>query len=89
MSDMEKDRMDIDREGIFDDDAVNEAAQETAQKAAADAVVEKVMPIQEKYNAIIASGRINEILDAGRDYSIKIAAEKYEKVRKAVGFGRI
>lgn len=37
MSDMEKDRMDIDREGIFDDDAVNEAAQETAQKAAADA----------------------------------------------------
>ena len=36
MSDMEKDRMDIDREGIFDDDAVNEAAQETAQKAAAD-----------------------------------------------------
>ena len=27
MSDMEKDRMDIDREGIFDDDAVNEAAQ--------------------------------------------------------------
>ena len=37
MSDMEKDRMDIDREGIFDDDAVNEAAQETAHKAAADA----------------------------------------------------
>ena len=37
MSDMEKDRMDIDREGIFDDDAVNEAVQETAQKAAADA----------------------------------------------------
>ena len=37
MSDMEKDRMDIDREGIFDDDAVNEAAQETVQKAAADA----------------------------------------------------
>jgi tryptophanyl-tRNA synthetase len=47
------------------------------------------MPIQEKYNQIIESGRINEILDAGRDYSIKIAAEKYEKVRKAVGFGRI
>ena len=37
MSDMEKDRMDIDREGIFDDDAVKEAVQETAQKAAADA----------------------------------------------------
>ena len=37
MSEKEKDKMDIDREGIFDDDAVNEAAQETAQKAAADA----------------------------------------------------
>ena len=59
------------------------------KKAAADAVVEKIMPMQEKYNEIINSGRINEILDAGRDYSNKIAAEKYEKVRKAVGFGRI
>ena len=47
------------------------------------------MPMQEKYNEILSSGRINEILDAGRDYSIKIASEKYEKVRKAVGFGRI
>ena len=37
MSDMEKDRMDIDREGIFDDDAVNEAAQDTAAKVDASA----------------------------------------------------
>ena len=59
------------------------------KKATADAVVAKLMPMQEKYNEILSSGRINEILDAGRDYSISIAAEKYEKVRKAVGFGRI
>jgi len=45
--------------------------------------------MQEKYNEIINSGRINDILDAGRDYTIRIASEKYEKVRKAVGFGRI
>ena len=47
------------------------------------------MPVQEEYNKVIESGRINEILDEGREFSNKIAAEKYEQVRKAVGFGRI
>lgn len=32
---------------------------------------------------------IDDILDAGRDYTNEIAKEKYELVRKAVGFGRV
>lgn len=59
------------------------------KKAVADAVVEKVVPFQEKYNEVISSGIINDILDAGRDYTNEIAREKYELVRKAVGFGRV
>ncbi len=59
------------------------------KKAVADAVVEKVVPFQDKYNEVISSGIINDILDAGRDYTNEIAKEKYELVRKAVGFGRI
>ena len=59
------------------------------KKAVADAVVEKVVPFQDKYNEVINSGIINDILDAGRDYTNEIAKEKYELVRKAVGFGRV
>ena len=59
------------------------------KKGGADVVVEKLMPVQENYEKVISSGRIDEILDAGREFSNKIAEEKYERVRKAVGFGRI
>jgi len=59
------------------------------KKAVADAVVEKVVPFQDKYNEVISSGIINDILDTGRDYTNEIAKEKYELVRKAVGFGRV
>ena len=59
------------------------------KKAVADAVVEKVVPFQDKYNEVISSGIIDDILDAGRDYTNEIAKEKYELVRKAVGFGRV
>ena len=59
------------------------------KKAVADAVVNKVVPFQEKYNEVMNSGIIDDILDAGRDYTNEIAKEKYELVRKAVGFGRI
>ena len=31
---------------------------------------------------------IDDALDAGRDFTTKIAKEKYEQIRKAVGYGR-
>ena len=60
----------------------------TLKKEVADVVVDKLLDIQEKYNEYINSGRINEILDKGREKTIKIAKEKYEKVIKKVGLGR-
>ena len=59
------------------------------KKAVAEVLVEKLTAFQDKYNKILASGTIDEILDRGRDYSIEIARAKYEQVRRAVGFGRI
>jgi arginine decarboxylase len=41
-----------------------------------------------RYNDIVSSGLANEVLDAGREKANKIANEKYEQVRKLVGFGR-
>ena len=59
------------------------------KKGVAEVVVPKIVSFQDKYNKIISSGIVDDVLDAGREYSNKIAEEKYEKVRKAVGFGRI
>ena len=60
----------------------------TLKKEVADVVVEKLLDIQNKYNDYINSGKINEILDDGREKTNKIAKEKYEKVLKLVGLGR-
>jgi len=60
----------------------------TLKKEVADVVVEKLLDIQNKYNDYINSGKINKILDDGREKTNKIAKEKYEKVLKLVGLGR-
>ena len=59
------------------------------KKGVAEVVIPKIVSFQDEYNEVISSGIVNDVLDAGREYSNKIAAEKYEMVRKAVGFGRI
>jgi tryptophanyl-tRNA synthetase len=59
------------------------------KKTLAELLVEKLTVIQDNYNRIMSSGIINDALDSGRDYTEKIAREKYEIIRKAVGYGRI
>lgn len=59
------------------------------KKSLAELLVEKLTVIQDNYNRIMSSGIINDALDCGRDYTEKIAREKYEIIRKAVGYGRI
>lgn len=54
----------------------------------ADVVVEKLMVFQEKFHKIMESGLVDEVLDRGRDYANAIAAEKYDTIRRVVGFGR-
>ena len=59
------------------------------KKSLAEILVERLTDIQDKYNRIMASGEINDALDAGRDYTNAIAKEKYDLIRKVVGYGRI
>lgn len=59
------------------------------KRATADALVEKITVFQDKYAKIMADGTVDDALDAGRDFTTKIAAEKYDFIRKLVGFGRI
>ncbi|MGM9878273.1 MAG: tryptophan--tRNA ligase [Bacilli bacterium] len=58
------------------------------KKCVADEVISVVSEIQEKYNKIINSDEIDKILDEGRDYTRKIAKEKYELLKEKMGLGR-
>ena len=58
------------------------------KKAVADIVVEKLMNIQEKYNKIINSKELDDILDNGIKEAKKEAKEKYELMKEKMGLGR-
>ncbi|MGM9834292.1 MAG: tryptophan--tRNA ligase [Bacilli bacterium] len=60
----------------------------TFKSAVADVVVNKLLDIQAKYNEIINSSLLDEILDAGRDKVLKIAETKIKEVYKKVGLIR-
>lgn len=53
----------------------------------ADSIVDELMPIQERYNAIMADKQLlNDTLKAGSEVAGKKAYRKMQKVKKAVGF---
>lgn len=58
------------------------------KKEVADIVVERLTDIQKKYQDIINSNLIDEVLDKGKDIMNKKAKIKYEDVRQKVGLGR-
>jgi len=58
------------------------------KKAVADVVVSTLKEIQTRYNEIMNSGRIDEILDQGLEKTTRIAKAKYEEVVNKVGLGR-
>lgn len=58
------------------------------KKEVADLVVEVLLNIQEKYNNLINSNVIDEILDKGREKTNAMAKEKMEEVFNKVGLGR-
>lgn len=58
------------------------------KKEVADIVVDRLTKIQEKYNEIIHSNLIDEVLDKGKEIMNEQAKLKYEEVRKKVGLGR-
>lgn len=58
------------------------------KKYVADIVCTKLEDIQTKYNTILNSSKLDEILDNGRDITNKLAKEKYEQMKKLMGLTR-
>ena len=56
------------------------------KKIVADTVCKKVRVIQEKYNQIINSNIIDELLEKGKEKTIKEAKEKFELAKNKMGF---
>lgn len=54
----------------------------------ADAVIEVIKQVQDRYNQIINSDEIDKILDNGREITRKIAHDKYELLKEKIGLGR-
>ena len=55
----------------------------------ADAVVETMKPIQERYADIIDSAELDEILDRGAEKASLVANKTLAKAKKAIGLGRV
>ncbi|MDO4377531.1 MAG: tryptophan--tRNA ligase [Erysipelotrichia bacterium] len=55
------------------------------KKEAADIVCDTLAQIQEKYNEVIASGKMEEILKQGAEKANKISYKKLKKVQKKMG----
>lgn len=55
----------------------------------AQAVVQTLQPIQEKYNELINSQELDEILDLGADKARRQADKILAKAKKAMGLGRV
>lgn len=60
----------------------------TFKEDLANVVVNELKPIQEKYNEILSSKQLDDILNKGRDRASLIAGRKISKVYHKVGLGR-
>lgn len=54
----------------------------------AEIVANELIPVQKRYNEILKSDILDQILDEGRDYAIKLAYKKIMKVYHKMGIGR-
>ena len=60
----------------------------TLKKEVADIVVNELNKIQAKYNEIMSSNLVDEVLEKGKKITNDIASKKYEKIRNKVGIKR-
>ncbi len=60
----------------------------TFKEDVANAVANELEPIQKRYNELINSPKLDEILNEGRDYANYLANKKISKVYNKVGLGR-
>ncbi len=49
---------------------------------------QELKPIQERYNELVNSSELDDILDKGRDVASKIAFKKIMKLNDRIGLGR-
>ena len=54
----------------------------------AEIVVNEIKPIQDRYNELIKSKELDEILNNGRDRAFMVAKRKLDKIRNKIGIGR-
>lgn len=54
-----------------------------------EAVINVLAPIQERYNELINSDKLDDILDDGANRAAKVANKNLAKAKKAVGLGRV
>ncbi|GAA0447660.1 tryptophan--tRNA ligase [Virgibacillus salarius] len=59
------------------------------KQGTADAVIEVLKPIQDKYNALINSDELDQILDNGAEKASITANRTVVKAKKAIGLGRV
>lgn len=55
----------------------------------ANAVIQTLKPIQEKYDNLIESDELDKILDEGRQQASEVAGKTLRKAKKAMGLGRV
>ncbi|SEO50679.1 tryptophanyl-tRNA synthetase [Amphibacillus marinus] len=55
----------------------------------ANAVIAELEPVQQRYNEIINSNELDEILDQGAEKASLVANKKLAKAKKAMGLGRV
>ena len=60
----------------------------TFKTKVADVVVKEIEGIQARYNDILNSKELDDILDKGRDYTREIAMNKYMLMKEKMGFSR-
>lgn len=73
------------------DDIVNQYKDSTYKdfkEDLAQVVVDCLIPIQEKYNELIKSQELQDLLDRGRDIASDFAFKKMRKCKKKIGLGR-
>lgn len=69
-------------------DTFKDASYKTFKETLADKVIEHLMPIQERYKALLGSHELKEILDKGALEAKKMAIKKVQRFKKKLGLMR-
>ena len=71
------------------EDKYREANYAVFKSDLAEALAQYLKPIQDRYQALLSSKELDDILDQGRDAARAVAYKKIQKVYKRIGLGRI